>query len=272
MQLVRRIAQNYRLPYYTLSPTYSVCHEHGYLAGEQSVCPHCGRKTEVYSRITGYYRAVQNWNDGKVQEFKDRLTYDIETANAGPGAGARPAERERPADSGLGLHPEPALPYGPDGCGFEPAAGPEGHGFDEEPDDEPTDHCGPDGCGFDAGPGCGPDGCGFDPVPDVPDGCGPDGCGFDAEPDDDAEAVPGSYPVPPDLAGHAYILKTRTCPKCRMLDRALEEQGVSVPVIYAEDYMDWVRAIGAMESPTLVVDGVPVASGVAAVLSAIADD
>ncbi len=75
--LVRKIAENYKLPYYTMSPTYSVCQEHGYLTGEQAVCPHCGKKTEVYSRITGYYRPVQNWNDGKVQEFKDRKVYDI---------------------------------------------------------------------------------------------------------------------------------------------------------------------------------------------------
>ncbi|MBQ0135103.1 MAG: ribonucleoside triphosphate reductase [Clostridiales bacterium] len=75
--LVRKIAENYRLPYYTMSPTYSVCPDHGYLSGEQYSCPHCGKKTEVYSRITGYYRPVQNWNDGKAQEFKDRKVYDI---------------------------------------------------------------------------------------------------------------------------------------------------------------------------------------------------
>ena len=75
--LVRKIAENYKLPYYTMSPTYSVCREHGYLVGEQPVCPHCGQKTEVYSRITGYYRPVQNWNDGKAQEFKDRKVYNI---------------------------------------------------------------------------------------------------------------------------------------------------------------------------------------------------
>ena len=74
--LVRKIAENYKLPYYTMSPTYSVCPDHGYLVGEQYTCPHCGKKTEVYSRITGYYRPVQNWNDGKVQEFKDRRVYD----------------------------------------------------------------------------------------------------------------------------------------------------------------------------------------------------
>ena len=75
--LVRKIAENYKLPYYTISPTYSVCKDHGYIAGEHFTCPECGGQTEVYSRITGYYRPVQNWNDGKAQEFKDRKVYDI---------------------------------------------------------------------------------------------------------------------------------------------------------------------------------------------------
>ena len=75
--LVRKIAENYRLPYYTLSPTYSVCKNHGYITGEVYVCPDCGEKTEVYNRITGYYRPIQNWNDGKTQEYMDRREYDI---------------------------------------------------------------------------------------------------------------------------------------------------------------------------------------------------
>ena len=78
--LVRKIAENHKLPYYTMSPTYSVCAEHGYLTGEQFTCPICGKKAEVYSRITGYYRPVQNWNDGKSQEFKDRKVYDVENS------------------------------------------------------------------------------------------------------------------------------------------------------------------------------------------------
>ncbi len=75
--LVRKIAENYRLPYYTMSPTYSVCKNHGYITGEVYVCPDCGEKTEVYSRITGYYRPIQNWNDGKAQEYNDRKEYNI---------------------------------------------------------------------------------------------------------------------------------------------------------------------------------------------------
>lgn len=75
--LVRTIAKNYRLPYYTLSPTYSICKTHGYLAGEQFECPHCHKPAEVYSRITGYYRPVQNWNAGKSQEYKNRIVYDL---------------------------------------------------------------------------------------------------------------------------------------------------------------------------------------------------
>ena len=76
-ELVKKIADNYKLPYYTLSPTYSVCSEHGYIAGEHYTCPICGKKAEVYSRITGYYRPVQNWNDGKTQEFKERKVYSM---------------------------------------------------------------------------------------------------------------------------------------------------------------------------------------------------
>ncbi|MBO4449803.1 MAG: ribonucleoside triphosphate reductase [Clostridiales bacterium] len=89
--LVRKIAENYKLPYYTMSPTYSVCSSHGYIAGEVFECPECGKKTEVYSRITGYYRPVQNWNKGKVQEFKQRKTYVITEDQLVRGEKAAPA-------------------------------------------------------------------------------------------------------------------------------------------------------------------------------------
>jgi len=76
-KLVKTIASNYKLPYYTISPTYSICTTHGYIKGEVNKCPECGKKTEVYSRITGYYRPVANWNDGKKQEYDERNTYVV---------------------------------------------------------------------------------------------------------------------------------------------------------------------------------------------------
>ena len=94
--LVRKIAENYKLPYYTLSPTYSVCKNHGYLAGEVWTCPKCGETTEVYSRITGYYRPVQNWNDGKRQEYRERVTYSAKKA-----VNNEPVKKEVSADSGV---------------------------------------------------------------------------------------------------------------------------------------------------------------------------
>ena len=76
-----------------------MCQDHGYLAGEQYTCPHCGRKTEVYSRITGYYRPVQNWNDGKAQEFRDRKVYDLGTSHTPHGTTAvQPADEASQPD------------------------------------------------------------------------------------------------------------------------------------------------------------------------------
>ncbi len=101
--LVRKISENYRLPYYTLSPTYSVCPDDGYIAGEVWKCPKCGRETEVYSRITGYYRPVKNWNAGKAQEFRDRRTYEIEagkchTINEDPAAAKSIQDKPAPVE------------------------------------------------------------------------------------------------------------------------------------------------------------------------------
>lgn len=86
-KLVRTVAENYKLPYYTMSPTYSICKDHGYLAGENFTCPECGQKAEVYSRITGYYRPVQNWNEGKTQEYRNRKLYDLENSRIIPAEG-----------------------------------------------------------------------------------------------------------------------------------------------------------------------------------------
>ena len=75
--LVRKTAANFRLPYFTLSPTFSVCPSHGYLKGEQAVCPVCDQDTEVYSRVVGYLRPVKQWNDGKLAEFNIRKTFKM---------------------------------------------------------------------------------------------------------------------------------------------------------------------------------------------------
>ena len=111
--LVRTIAQNYKLPYYTLSPTYSICKSHGYLAGEHFTCPICKQKAEVYSRITWYYRPVQNWNEGKLQEYKDRVTYDTgKSVLKKEPVSMRPVERveaESQNESGEGLKKKPQL-------------------------------------------------------------------------------------------------------------------------------------------------------------------
>ncbi len=105
--LVRKIAENYRLPYYSISPTYSVCKNHGYIAGEAFTCPECGEEAEVYSRITGYYRPVKNWNDGKTQEYKDRKVYDISRSTlkrSAPAAeAAAPVEEAAPAPENRNL-------------------------------------------------------------------------------------------------------------------------------------------------------------------------
>ena len=102
-KLVKTIADNYRLPYYTLSPTYSVCPTHGYLAGEHFTCPHCGKAAEVYSRITGYYRPVQNWNDGKSQEYRERREYDVEHHSTWPGVKEKEEEKADPCCGTLKL-------------------------------------------------------------------------------------------------------------------------------------------------------------------------
>jgi len=75
--LVRRVMENFRLPYFTLTPTFSICPTHGYISGEHFKCPQCGQKTEVYSRIVGFFRPVQQWNEGKQEEFREREEYKL---------------------------------------------------------------------------------------------------------------------------------------------------------------------------------------------------
>jgi ribonucleoside-triphosphate reductase len=75
--LVRSITNNFRLPYFTLTPTFSICQDHGYISGELPACPSCQAETEVYSRVVGYLRPVRRWNDGKQQEFAQRRAYKL---------------------------------------------------------------------------------------------------------------------------------------------------------------------------------------------------
>lgn len=110
--LVRKIAENFKLPYYTMSPTYSICPDHGYLSGEHFTCPKCGKTCEVWSRITGYYRPVQNWNDGKVQEFKDRQEYQVENSRL---EGRRLCDRDAATEPAAGTAPSTPAERGEDG-------------------------------------------------------------------------------------------------------------------------------------------------------------
>ncbi len=110
--LVRKIAENFKLPYYTMSPTYSVCQDHGYITGEHFTCPTCGKQTEVWSRITGYYRPIQNWNDGKVQEFADRKEYELENSRL---EGRRLCDRETGTTPDAGAATVSAAPEQADG-------------------------------------------------------------------------------------------------------------------------------------------------------------
>lgn len=82
--LIRKVVSNFRLPYFTITPTFSVCHSHGYLNGEQAKCPSCGEETEIYSRIVGYLSPVKQWNDGKKAEFGMRKTFKIPSDDSLP--------------------------------------------------------------------------------------------------------------------------------------------------------------------------------------------
>ena len=77
-KLVKKIAYNFKIPYYTITPTFSFCQDHGYIKGEHFKCPTCGKPTEVYSRVVGYIRPVSHWNEGKQEEFKERRTFVID--------------------------------------------------------------------------------------------------------------------------------------------------------------------------------------------------
>lgn len=110
-KLVRAIATNYKLPYYTISPTYSICQDHGYFAGEVDTCPICDQPTEVWSRITGYYRPISNWNAGKSQEWEERVTYDMgEKVHSGRDFVKQTQKRKTPISSNRYLFTTPTCP------------------------------------------------------------------------------------------------------------------------------------------------------------------
>ncbi len=100
--LVKKIAHNTRLPYFSITPTFSVCDTHGYLKGEQSTCPECGKNTEIYSRVVGYFRPVKNWNAGKQEEFKFRKEY-LEEKALSNGFEAAPSKQAKPEEISVGV-------------------------------------------------------------------------------------------------------------------------------------------------------------------------
>lgn len=168
--LVRKISENYKLPYYTLSPTYSICSEHGYIAGEEFTCPKCGKKTEVYSRITGYYRPVQNWNDGKRQEFLDRKTYVV-----GSSLPLIKSKSEAASE-----------------CNAEPIQNQTENQIETEKDSNNTET-------------------------------------------------------------RVMLLKTNTCPNCKIAERFLDDAGIEYEKLLANENVDLVNQLNIRQAPTLVV-------------------
>ena len=229
--LVRRIAENYKLPYYTMSPTYSVCKNHGYLTGEQMTCPHCGEKTEVYSRITGYYRPVQNWNDGKAQEYKDRVTYNIGHSvltHQGPKPAPVDLPRETIAVSG---NLAEAKPVPADHIAAKAAAEAQASAQAAAAPRMMTNA----DAALEAAmePGC----------------CAP------VEPmiatDEQVEAAKASA-----VGVTAILFKTPTCPNCKAAGALLDKAGVAYQALNANEEKELVEKFGIKQAPTLVlVDG-----------------
>ena len=225
--LVRKIAENYKLPYYTMSPTYSVCKDHGYLVGEQYTCPHCGAKTEVYSRITGYYRPVQNWNEGKAQEFKDRLTYNIGHSvltHVGPNPTPATHHHETVAVSGNLAEAAPA----PADHVAEAAMA--------TAQEAPRMMTNADAAREAAmEPGC----------------CAP------VEPmiatDEQVKAAEAAAAGAAAGAVQAILFKTPTCPNCKAAGALLEKAGIQYQALNANEEKELVEKYGVKQAPTLVL-------------------
>ena len=226
--LVRKIAENYKLPYYTMSPTYSVCKDHGYLTGEQFTCPICGQKTEVYSRITGYYRPVQNWNDGKAQEYKDRLVYNIGHSHLSH-TGPLPA----PADSEPAAQTEnsPAAEQMTGQVRAQQAAPVQTAAAQTENENAPAAQ---------AAPAQTENSAAAAQTENVPA----------------AQAAPAeeSLQAASGLTGSTILLfKTPTCPNCKAAGALLDRAGVDYEPLNANEEKELVGRYGVKQAPTLVL-------------------
>ncbi len=222
--LVRKIAENYKLPYYTMSPTYSVCKDHGYLTGEQFTCPICGQKTEVYSRITGYYRPVQNWNDGKAQEYKDRKVYNIGHSHL-THVGPLPA-----ADDNTEAVMEAINERGCCGA-MEPIIAGEKQAAVSEPAAEAK----------------APVAETVAPVAETP---------VETKAEAPAENQSGEsvkFAVKPEGSVTALLFKTPSCPNCKAAGAILDKAGVAYEPLNANEERELVKKFGIKQAPTLVL-------------------
>ena len=228
--LVRKIAENYKLPYYTMSPTYSVCKDHGYLTGEQFTCPICGKKTEVYSRITGYYRPVQNWNDGKAQEYKDRMVYNIGRSHLTHiGPHAAPNDNTEAVIAAIGERPC---------CGpVEPTV----------QNAEPVKNAAETGTQN------------TEPVKKVPETT--DLTGTENKQDtktesrkDSKEKESVTIAVKPEGSVTVLLFKTPSCPNCKAAGAILDKAGVAYEPLNANEERELVMKYGVKQAPTLILD------------------
>jgi len=229
--LIRAVAEKYTLPYYTLSPTYSVCSEHGYISGEHFNCPSCERAAEVYSRITGYYRPVQNWNAGKTQEYKNRTTYAVASA---------PVVEPAPLVATAAATPVYIQPSRVDTAPVtitakEPVVTPSA-AVPQQPVITPEKATSETATTQTAA---------FIPVqaPIV-------------EPEVVEQVVVSEASAPniTNTSDVSYLLfVTKSCPNCGPAKQALDEAGIAYTLIYAEEERTLTRQFGVSSAPTLIV-------------------
>ena len=213
--LVRKIAENYKLPYYTMSPTYSVCKDHGYLTGEQYTCPICGCKREVYSRITGYYRPVQNWNDGKAQEYKDRMVYNIgrsHLTHMGPNPAPKDAIMSQ-ADAAIEAAAERPC------CGPVEPIMMNAEAHKEAPVKEAAPQAATETAPVQSQAG---------------------------------ESV--KFAVKPENSVTVLLFKTPSCPNCKAAGAILDRAGVEYEPLNANEEKELVMKYGVKQAPTLILD------------------